>query len=123
MRMWMLPPENLCRRHLLGEHVELHMLMGHLRRGRRLGKFVAHNCVEPQSVVERHRLLVAEFKRRGYYHHSPLTGRPRLDHLTLEEREARVDRIAAAVDLLSRCPACGLRNFLNTPKKRQQKKS
>lgn len=36
MRMWMLPPETMCRKHLLGEHVELHMLLGSLRRGKTL---------------------------------------------------------------------------------------
>ena len=34
MRMWMLPPECMCRKHLLGEHVELHMLLGSMRRGK-----------------------------------------------------------------------------------------
>ena len=34
MRMWMLPPAGMCRKHLLGEHVELHMLLGSLRRGK-----------------------------------------------------------------------------------------
>ena len=29
-------PETMCRKHLLGEHVELHMLLGSLRRGKTL---------------------------------------------------------------------------------------
>jgi len=28
--MWMTPPAGMCRKHLLGEHVELHMLLGQL---------------------------------------------------------------------------------------------
>jgi len=28
MRMWMLNPKALCRKHLMGEHVEIHMLVG-----------------------------------------------------------------------------------------------
>lgn len=34
MRMWVVNPKILCRKHLLGEHVELHMATGHLQRGR-----------------------------------------------------------------------------------------
>lgn len=36
MRMWMLPTAGMCRKHLLGEHVELHMLLGSLRRGKNI---------------------------------------------------------------------------------------
>lgn len=28
MRMWMVDPKIMCRKHLLGEHLELHMLAG-----------------------------------------------------------------------------------------------
>ena len=34
MRMWMVNPEILCRKHLLGEHVELHMLVGWIIKGK-----------------------------------------------------------------------------------------
>ena len=40
MRMWMLPPKGLCRKHLLGEHVELHMLLGSMRRGKNIDGFL-----------------------------------------------------------------------------------
>ena len=30
MRMWMVNPGFMCNKHLLGEHVECHMLVGHL---------------------------------------------------------------------------------------------
>lgn len=33
MRMWMVPPELMCRQHLLGEHVELHMFVGAINKG------------------------------------------------------------------------------------------
>ena len=41
MRMWMLPTAGMCRKHLLGEHVELHMLLGSLRRGKNIEGFLA----------------------------------------------------------------------------------
>ena len=34
MRMWLVPPSHMCRKHLLGEHVELHMLLGTLKKGK-----------------------------------------------------------------------------------------
>ena len=32
MRQWMVDPRLLCRKHLLGEHVENHMFIGTLKR-------------------------------------------------------------------------------------------
>lgn len=75
MRIWDLPPEALCRRHLLGEHVELHALWSIITRDKKgysnhpetrrwRGKLMA--------LFLRHQRLVREFERRGYNHHSPL---------------------------------------------------
>ncbi|UCD87532.1 MAG: hypothetical protein JSV01_07210 [Desulfobacterales bacterium] len=35
MRIWDIPPEKLCRHHLLGEHYELHALWAILTRGKK----------------------------------------------------------------------------------------
>lgn len=72
MRMWMLPPERLCRKHLLGEHVELHMLVGSMRRGKNIDGFLAGKLVDPRLIFQRHEQLVREMRRRGYAHASPL---------------------------------------------------
>ena len=72
MRMWMLPPETMCRKHLLGEHVELHMLLGSLRRGKNIDGFLAGKLVDPRRMFRRHEELVLEMERRGYRHASPL---------------------------------------------------
>jgi hypothetical protein len=108
MRMWMVDPRVMCRKHLLGEHVELHMFVGHLRRGRRIEGFIAHNCVEPKSLERRHAALVRELQRRGYRHRSPL----RHVHVrTLRLYSAvRVDRYSALRDLTTRCTECAARN-------------
>ena len=66
MRMWMLPPETMCRKHLLGEHVELHMLLGSLRRGKNIDGFLAGKLVDPRRMFRRHGELVLEMERRGY---------------------------------------------------------
>ena len=75
MRIWDLPPEILCRQHLLGEHRELHGLWNVLTQGksgyrehpetkRWVGRLAA--------LYNRHEALVAEMYRRGYNHNSPL---------------------------------------------------
>lgn len=75
MRVWDVDPACLCRKHLLGEHRELHGLWNILVHGktgysrhpetrRWEGKLAA--------LFQRHEALVGEMKRRGYSHSSPL---------------------------------------------------
>lgn len=75
MRVWDLPPEGLCRKHLLGEHREIHAIWSVLTNGR--SGYSRH----PETLrwkgrlgalYERHRLVAAEMARRGYNHASPL---------------------------------------------------
>jgi hypothetical protein len=72
MRMWMVEPGLLCRQHLMGEHVELHMLVGSLNKGKSVKGFVRDGLIEVQSVRDRHEQLASEMTRRGYNHQSPL---------------------------------------------------
>jgi len=62
----------MCDRHLLGEHVELHMLVGSLRRKKTLTGFLEGGLVELHSIRSRHTDLVLEMKSRGFRHASPL---------------------------------------------------
>ena len=108
-RMWMTPPETMCRQHLLGEHKELHQLLGHLRLGRKLGKYTQTRLVEPLSLYARHEQLVAEMKRRGYNHKSPIDEAEALtvlSHLPEHEILTTVDRRAAQAALIRRCDKC-----------------
>lgn len=83
MRIWdRIPPESLCRQHLLGEHRELHGLWNILLRiesgvdPATIGyashpetkRWIGH---EP-ALWDRHEWLVAEMSARGYNHRSPL---------------------------------------------------
>jgi pyrimidine dimer DNA glycosylase len=99
MRMWMVPPSLMCRKHLLGEHLEVHMLVGSLRRGRSVQGFLDRGLLEPQHVRSRHKALVAEMRRRGYKHASPLLKvRVKVD--------GRVDVRRSARELSARCAEC-----------------
>jgi len=107
MRMWMVPPGRLCRRHLLGEHVELHMLAGAIGQGRSLAGYLANGLIEPAAIAARHAALVREMRARGYCHASDdLSGLARLARHPDAVRRARVDPRAAWRDLAARCPAC-----------------
>jgi len=98
----MVPPELLCRKHLLGEHVECHMFVGSILKNKSLKGFLAKNLVEVHNLRSRHDELADEIVRRGYNHKSPL-----------QEFEARtegvVDIEASLVDLAARCEDCKTR--------------
>lgn len=75
VRIWAVPVSELDRQHLLGEHAELHCIIGAL-----LGKYKAYrnhpetrrfeNRIE--QLYYRHADQVAEMQKRGYHHNSPL---------------------------------------------------
>lgn len=75
MRIWDISPKELCRKHLIAEHAELHGLwsiitcgkMGYSRHPETLrwrGKL--------KALYNRHEKLVKEMEKREYRHHSPL---------------------------------------------------
>ena len=103
MRMWMVDPQIMCRKHLLGEHVELHMAAAWLKLGKRIDGWAASNCLEPRSIERRHKALAVELTRRGYKHRSPLK-QPRV--LKTQRPTAKIEKKAALQELLRRCPAC-----------------
>lgn len=104
MRMWMTPPETMCRKHLLGEHVELHMFVGTINKGVSIEGFLAKNLLEPESLYDRHDALAAEMNRRGYAHNSPLLPVKTLDRVS--NRKIKIDRPASLAELHRRCPEC-----------------
>lgn len=99
MRMWMMDPKKMCRKHLLGEHVEIHMMVGTLIKGRSLEGFLQRGLLEPQNARKRHDALVTEMQARGYAHNSPLP-----EHSY--ERPGRVSRKQSKTELAARCPDC-----------------
>jgi len=75
MRIWDIPPDKLCRNHLLGEHSELHAIWSILTKGK---KGFAHHPEtlrwrgRLRALYLRHGKIVQEMKKRGYNHYSPL---------------------------------------------------
>ena len=77
MRVWDIHPKHLCRKHLLGEHRELHGLWNILTKHGGRGGYSHHPETrrwvgKQKALYLRHEKLVQEMCRRGYQHHSPL---------------------------------------------------
>ena len=77
MRVWDIDPKNLCRKHLLAEHRELHGLWNILTKYKGKGGYSRHPETlrwvgRQKALYLRHEKLVKEFYRRGYLHHTPL---------------------------------------------------
>lgn len=77
MRVWDVDPKVLCRKHLLGEHRELHGLWNILTKHGGTGGYSQHPETKRwhgklKALYLRHEKLVAEMQRRGYNHHSNL---------------------------------------------------
>jgi len=98
--MWMVNPVLMCRQHLLGEHKELHMMVGVLKKGYSIDGYVKKGLIDPSKIRDRHEVLVTEMERRGYNHQSPLPDDfPAPHHPTMSLKESRTD-------LVGRCEEC-----------------
>lgn len=102
MRMWNVDPRILCRVHLLGEHVEMHMFLGAYRKNTNLSGYLRKGLVELHNIKERHDALAFEMLRRGYKHDSPM--------LKVDIQVAgRVDLAKSYKELNARCEHCRAR--------------
>ncbi len=75
MRIWDIPPNKLCRNHLLGEHNELHAMWNILTQGRK--GYSNHPETKRwkgklRALFYVHEAIVQEMFARGYKHTSPL---------------------------------------------------
>ena len=60
MRMWMVNPKILCRKHLLGEHGEIHKHRHNFVKQHSITKRIELGQIEPSSMESRHDELVKE---------------------------------------------------------------
>ena len=104
MRMWMVPVEQMCRKHLMGEHVETHMFVGTMNQGKSLQGYIDNGLVEVDLLQSRHDTLASEIERRGYNHNSPLI----INELVLATYEGlgTVDSDNSLNELARRCEDC-----------------
>lgn len=105
--MWMVNPRGMCRQHLLGEHLETHMLRGTMAAGGSVAGYLQRGLLAPARLASRHEELVAEMERRGMQHRSPLAPLSRIwAGLSPEEWTRGIDAEWARAELLRRCPRC-----------------
>lgn len=107
MRMWMINPKLLCKKHLLGEHGEIHKHRHNFIKHHGIhGRIFPIVQIEPSSMKLRHDNLAAEMLRRGYNHQSPYE-QPDISYLQNSERYVKVDLEYNIKDLSDRCLDCG----------------
>lgn len=102
-RMWGVDPELMCRSHLLGEHNEMHMLVGAIRKHPH-GEAIAlghakKGQVDTSLIQERHDELAEEMERRGHNHDSPLDYEDSID-------AGEIDSLKTQDMLADRCKEC-----------------
>lgn len=99
MRMWLVDPKKLCRKHLLGEHVEMHMFASFINNNKGIQGFLDKGLVATDKIVERHDILARELIDRGYHHQSPIEMKP-------IEKRGYVDIQENEKELCRRCEKC-----------------
>lgn len=108
-RMWNVDPADMCREHLLGEHAELHKLVGGIRNhphGEAIADGqAAEGNIDTSCIDSRHDSLAAELLARGYDHDSPL------DYGDNEYQTGvgAIDADANRRELAARCDDCAAR--------------
>jgi hypothetical protein len=113
--MWGVDPKVLCTRHLSGEHAEMHMFAGTIKKGIHLTGYIQKGEVETDKIKERHDELAAELSRRtqellnrgiklkktrSIEHKSPMNENPFYPEI------GKIDRFKNLQNLRDRCPVC-----------------
>ena len=99
MRMWGVKPNILCRKHLLGEHLEIHMFVGTILADKSIKGYLKNKLLDTRKLKKRHKELVREMKWRGYKHKSSL---PKF----FIEKIGAIDIKENKVELFKRCKDC-----------------
>lgn len=106
MRMWMTPTNKMCDKHLLGEHVEIHMFVGTIKKGISIDGYIKNDLLEPKSIYKKHEEIVKEMKNRGFNHKSPLPKISFSSKTIKGHLNHKVNKKKSYTDLLKRCKNC-----------------
>lgn len=108
MRDWNVDPIVLCRKHLLGSHVESHMVIGAIKKGKSLDGYTDKGLIDVSRLSRWHSGVAREIESRGWNHRSPyddLTAR----EARLKYRVGYIDWKDSLKELSGRCPDCKFR--------------
>lgn len=103
MRIWGVPVGCMCQKHLLGEHVEMHMFKATIESGKSVDGYVRDKLLDTNRIAERHELLVEEMRARGIRHNSPLD---KVDYPEGFVHRHSVVQDESEMELARRCPDC-----------------
>jgi hypothetical protein len=117
MRMWMIDPVLLCRKHLLGEHGEIHKHRHNFEKKHSIKNRILKGQIEPLSMKTRHDELAEEMLKRGFRHDSEYS-MPDISYLDDFERNFKVNKKQSIEDLHERCSDC--RNIAREALKRKK---
>ena len=102
MRMWMTNPKMLCRKHLIGEHGEIHKFRPSFIKKHNMENRVRYGQIDHTRMKQRHDELVNEMLCRGYKHKSPYE-QPDVSYI---QSKPCVSIKWNVQDLKLRCEAC-----------------
>lgn len=100
MRMWMVNPLLMCKKHINGEHNEIHKHRHNFVKKHSMAKRILLNQIEPKSMKVRHDELSLYIK-----HNSPYE-MPDISYLTLSEQNYKIDTNSSFNELMIRCKDC-----------------
>ena len=100
--MWGIEPKKLCNQHLLGEHLEMHMFLGCIKKGISLKGYYDNKLVCANLIKKRHDDLAIEMLSRGMKHNSPIT---EMDFFR-DFKYGEIDLEDNINELMSRCSKC-----------------
>lgn len=107
MRMWMVEPKIMCRRHLIGEYRELFTFLGTLKKGISIKGYIENDLLEPLSLESRYLELKKEMLLRGYNPAKTFEiSNGKLSNLNDNELKHIIDREKSLFELLNRCDEC-----------------
>ncbi len=95
VRIWRVPVQELDRQHLLGEHLELHIIVTALQKKKGYFKHPQTQRFNTPTglcqLLYRHQEQVKEMQSRGYQHNSPLNLQCNMCHYTYSHEEYEKD--------------------------------
>lgn len=102
MRMWCIPTNIMCTKHIMQEHKDIHMIVGAINKKINIQSFILNGYIDTDKIKSRHFELAKEIEKRGGKHISklPVFSIKRLSYLN---KFANLDYLKA------NCKKCKLR--------------
>jgi len=101
MRMWMIPPEFMCKQHIIGEHGEIHKFKKSFEK-----QYKINNRMFPIVQILPAKMKIRHDELAKYMNHKSEYILPDLSYLPKEYLEAEVDIEYNIKDLNNRCSEC-----------------